>query len=79
MPEASQDIAIERAEKIRANYQKEITKILNNISTVSIGIAMWNNNLVDLEGLTKAADQAMYQAKNNGRNQVVVYSAESNN
>ena len=79
MPEASQDIAVGRAEEIRENYQKEITKILNNISTVSIGIAMWNNNLVDLEGLTKAADQAMYQAKNNGRNQVVVYSEESNN
>ena len=79
MPEASQDIAVGRAEKIRENYQKEITSILNNTSTVSIGIAMWDDNLVDLEGLTKAADQAMYQAKNNGRNQVVVYNEESNN
>jgi PleD family two-component response regulator len=40
---------------------------------------MWDNNLVDLEGLIKAADQAMYQAKNKGRNQVVAYNSKSNN
>jgi len=73
MPEVSQDIAYERAEKIRLCYQDEVTKLLKRPTTVSIGIAMWDKHLVDPEGFTKAADQAMYQAKHNGRNQVVVY------
>jgi diguanylate cyclase (GGDEF)-like protein/PAS domain S-box-containing protein len=73
MPEVSLEIAIERAEKIRICYQEEMAKLLDRPATVSIGIAMWNTNFVDLEGLTKAADQAMYQAKHNGRNQVIIY------
>lgn len=73
MPEVSQDIAFERAERIRLCYQEEVTKLLKRPATVSIGIAMWDKHLVDLEGFTKAADQAMYQAKHNGRNQVVIY------
>jgi diguanylate cyclase (GGDEF)-like protein/PAS domain S-box-containing protein len=73
MPEVSQDIAFERAEKIRLCYQEEVTKLLKRPATVSIGIAMWDKHLVDLEGFTKAADQAMYQAKHNGRNQVIIY------
>jgi len=77
MPAATQITAIERAEKIRLCYQEEITKLLKgHTATLSIGIAMWNKELLDLEGLTKAADQAMYQAKNSGRNQVIVYNAD---
>jgi diguanylate cyclase (GGDEF)-like protein/PAS domain S-box-containing protein len=75
MPEANQEIATERAESIRLSYQQEITQLLHRPATVSIGIAMWDKNLVDLEGLTKAADQAMYQAKENGRNQVIIYNS----
>ena len=78
MPEASQDIAFERAENIRITYEKEVTKMLTSHTTISIGIAMWDQNLMDLEGLTKAADQAMYQAKHNGRNQVIVYKNTNN-
>jgi diguanylate cyclase (GGDEF)-like protein/PAS domain S-box-containing protein len=76
MPDVSQEIALERAEKIRIAYQEEITTLLGRPTTVSIGIAMWNKNLINLEGLTKAADQAMYNAKLNGRNQVSIYSAD---
>ena len=80
MAEANQTIAIERAEKIRISYQEEITQLLKgHTATLSIGIAMWDKELINLEGLTKAADQAMYQAKNSGRNQVIVYSADSTN
>lgn len=74
MPEIDQEVALERAESVRLGYQEEVTAMLSgHNSTVSIGLAMWNQELHNLEGLTKAADQAMYQAKNSGRNQVCIY------
>ena len=80
LSEADQSTVLKRAESIRLCYQKEITELLNgHKSTLSIGLAMWSEELIDLEGLTKAADQAMYQAKHNGRNQVVIYNADSIN
>lgn len=73
MPEANAEIALERAEEIRLRYQKEITEFLKTKTTLSIGVAMWNKDFKNIEGFTKAADQAMYQAKENGRNQVIIY------
>lgn len=78
IPNISLASALERANNIRLTYEKEITQLLNGYSaTISIGIAMWDeqleNKLRNLEGLTKAADQAMYQAKHSGRNQVCIY------
>lgn len=77
MPDANEKIAFDRAEKIRLRYQKEVSEFLKTPSSISIGIAMWNSNIKTIEELTKAADNAMYQAKENGRNQVVVYNAKS--
>lgn len=77
MPNANLKTAMDRAEKIRLKYQKEISEFLKVKNTVSIGIAMWDNDFKNLEELAKATDLAMYQAKENGRNQVVVYNADS--
>ena len=77
MPETNTNIAFDRAEKIRLRYQKEVSEFLKTPSTISIGIAMWDKSLETLEEFTKAADKAMYQAKENGRNQVVVYNPNS--
>ena len=77
MPETNTNIAFDRAEKIRLRYQKEVSEFLKTPSTISIGIAMWDKSLETLEEFTKTADQAMYQAKENGRNQVVVYNPNS--
>lgn len=76
MPDASEKTAFERAETIRLRYQKEISEFLDTPTTISVGIAMWNARLINLEGFTKAADLAMYQAKENGRNQVVIYNSK---
>jgi diguanylate cyclase (GGDEF)-like protein len=39
--------------------------------TVSIGIAEMSDSLTNSTDLTEAADRALYEAKNNGRNRVV--------
>ena len=40
--------------------------------TVSIGVASYPQHAVDLEGLIREADEAMYLAKRSGKNRVVV-------
>ncbi len=42
--------------------------------TLSIGIAMFPDDVRDSQSLVKAADQALYAAKNAGRNRVMLYS-----
>ncbi|MBH3426701.1 diguanylate cyclase [Pseudomonas alkylphenolica] len=44
--------------------------------TPSIGVALYPHHAGDSDSLIKAADQAMYEAKQRGRNEVVLFSAE---
>jgi diguanylate cyclase (GGDEF)-like protein len=46
--------------------------------TVSIGVAEPGGNLVDIEDVIRSADQALYRAKNGGRNRVEVAAAVRN-
>lgn len=41
--------------------------------TVSLGVAALNADMKNLDDLFHAADTAMYQAKNQGRNRVVLF------
>ena len=76
MPDINQQVALDRANKIRSVFHDEVTNMLEgHDSSISIGLAMWNKSLIDLEGLTKAADQAMYQAKHSGRNRVCIFTS----
>lgn len=61
--------AITIAEKIRVNIETMEVKTANKSfsMTASIGVA---TNIYNLEELLKAADKAMYKAKQSGRNQV---------
>lgn len=43
--------------------------------TISAGIAMYPEHGIDMDTLFKAADDALYQAKNSGRNKTVMYQA----
>jgi len=73
MPGANLDSATARAEEIRKTYQATSPKILaGNESTISAGVALWSSHMTTLEDLTKAADQALYTAKKNGRNRVEI-------
>lgn len=80
MPEADTSILMARAKAI----QHEIRSI--NLSyggrslgpiTVSIGIAVFPHSGTTSELIVKAADDALYQAKANGRDQVVVCSSSA--
>jgi diguanylate cyclase len=68
--------ALEIAERIRKKIEKhEFTlKSGKEINlTISIGIATYQDTTEDPAMLIKDADQALYQAKNSGRNKVVAF------
>jgi diguanylate cyclase (GGDEF)-like protein len=75
LPDASQDDTYKRAESLSeavkqlAVYHRDT--LLNKI-TLSIGVAIFPDHGEDAEALLRAVDQALYRAKNKGRDQVVV-------
>ena len=76
LPEANAQEAFEIAERIR----KEIAAFVFTINgttlriTLSLGVAEINDEIQEIKELIKIADQAMYQSKQNGRNQTTQYS-----
>lgn len=75
MPGASPEDALNRAEALLTKVaDKKISyqgKVLDAI-TVSIGIASLQGQTTEINSLLLAADKALYRAKQNGRNQVIV-------
>jgi len=57
-----------RAESIRRKIEEEIFSVEGLNVTISMGICEWNGE--SATELIKKADDAMYRAKNNGRNRV---------
>jgi diguanylate cyclase (GGDEF)-like protein/PAS domain S-box-containing protein len=75
LPEAPIEGARRRAEAIRAAIEKHVISFpaQKRISvTVSLGVAVYPDHGGDAEALLRAADKALYEAKNGGRNCVVV-------
>ncbi|MGC8855481.1 MAG: diguanylate cyclase, partial [Anaerolineae bacterium] len=72
--EADGHRAFQVGERLRHEVEKMSIPVPNGEIhiTVSIGIASLANNIPDLQTLIARADQALYQAKRKGRNQVVV-------
>ncbi len=75
LPEISQKDALRLAERIRS----EVAKIRVSIDerqvielTVSIGASFWSEEITDIEELMEQADTALYHAKHEGRNRVVI-------
>lgn len=79
LPEADGDIALARAEAVRMEIAGlQLTyggKSLGTI-TASIGIALSRELHETAEGMVRIADLAMYEAKQSGRNRVVVKNAD---
>lgn len=78
LPETAMDKAYTLAEKIRTSLQKMRWKLKNTGEslgqvTISIGIAMHKEN-ESVEAVIKRADDALYHAKDTGRNQTITES-----
>ncbi len=75
LPEASLEVTAERAERIRLGARKLNIKI-NNISlgeiTLSVGVAAFPEHGLNGASVIRSADEALYQAKQMGRNRVIV-------
>jgi diguanylate cyclase (GGDEF)-like protein len=79
-PETSIDTACARAEELRRNVEEFHPKYLGEglgSITVSMGVAVYPEHGQTPEALLKAADEALYQAKRQGRNRVVAASTGS--
>lgn len=75
LPETGRNHAFEIAERLRTNIANTEIEILDNQSikfTVSIGVAALNPNVHKLDDLLIMADKALYDAKNSGRNLVLI-------
>jgi len=81
MPGASAPTVSKCAEEIRARFQA-LSVVSENHEirdTVSLGAAIYPLHGVNVDEVFVHADRAMYQAKQEGRNRVVVFSVESGN
>ncbi|EXU74831.1 sensor domain-containing diguanylate cyclase [Erwinia mallotivora] len=71
LPGAERDIALSIAERVRKKIELEKLPSVGHIS-ISIGVAFWSADEMPFERVFKLADDALYQAKNAGRNRVIV-------
>ena len=78
LPETAQHGALQAAERIRAQVQNKVFAEGNLAVTitVSIGVSTFPENGDDPETLLGCADDALYKAKEGGRNRVVLFGKE---
>lgn len=81
MPDTGIDHALQAAERLRAAIAS--TQVVTNRAesfqfTASFGVAILNHRDDNIDTLLNQADQALYQAKNKGRNRVCSYTCPEN-
>ncbi len=80
MPGASEPTVSRCAEEIRAKFEQTSTSFENEAlkATISLGAAIFPLHGSNVDDVFINADRAMYQAKQSGRNRVVVYAPPPN-
>ena len=69
LPETSRETAKERAEQLRKGVKELVLPVA---ITISIGVAVFPEDGMTSESILKSADNALYQAKHEGRDHVMV-------
>jgi diguanylate cyclase (GGDEF)-like protein len=73
LPETAKDNAVQAAERLRRAIvnNKIATREFGKLGiTVSLGVSTYPDDSLDAHGLVRAADQALYKAKGNGKNRI---------
>lgn len=70
-----EEVIIREAQKVESFFKdfKAGTDYVKYSATASIGCAVFPRDAEDFDGLYKAADEALYKAKQRGKNQLVFY------
>lgn len=75
LAETDKEQALQAAQRIRQAIESKLIRVYDEYVkiTVSIGVSMFPAHARDTEKLIDCADQALYKAKQEGRNRVCVY------
>lgn len=79
LPEASLEFTARRAEDLRVGVERELRVVLEGQllgkTTISAGVACYPEHGATSRQILRMADQALYLAKNRGRNRTVIHGA----
>lgn len=71
LPDTDGGTAHDIAERLRERVAAVTFPVVRRI-TISLGVALWSPALCEIDQALKSADEALYRAKKQGRDQVVV-------